>query len=103
MNSIQCKVKDCKNVYLTEEAVSPNARFICREHPRQAQVEAVGRKYNPVTDEADNDIHFQGHQFDKDLRIARMPIGTSHIPNHGSNVITSDELQKMYPKEENGE
>lgn len=98
MNSIQCKVKGCANVHLTEEAVSPNARFICKEHPRQDQVEAVGRKYNPATDEADESDHFQSHQFDKDLRISGKPSGTDHIANQGSDVITADEIEKLYPE-----
>ena len=68
MNSIPCKVKGCTNVHLTEEAISPKASFICKDHPREVQIQAAGRKYNPKTDEADKDVHFQDHQFDKDLR-----------------------------------
>lgn len=90
-------------MHLTEEAISPNARFICKDHPREVQVQAAGRKYNPVTDEADKVVHFQDHQFDKDLRRSGKPEGTDHIANQGSDVATSDELQKMYPKELNGE
>ena len=103
MNSIPCKVKGCTNVHLTEEAVSPNASFICKGHPREVQVRAAGRKYNPETDEADKDVHFQDHQFDKDLRIGRKADGTNHIANQGSDVTTADEIQKMYPREEDGE
>lgn len=103
MNSIPCKVKGCTNVHLTEEAVSPKASFICREHPRETQVLAAGRKYNPETDEADKDVHFQDHQFDKDFRNARKAEGTGHLVNQGSDVLTVDDLKNIYPREDDGE
>jgi hypothetical protein len=93
MNSIPCKVKGCTNVHQTEEAVSPNASFICKEHPREVQVEAAGRKYNPETDEADRDVHFQDHQFDKDLRRStKVPDEVAHIEYQGSDILTPDEI-----------
>ena len=62
-------------MHLTEEAVSPKASFICKDHPREIQVQAAGRKYNPITDEADKDVHFQDHQFDKNLGTGTIPEG----------------------------
>ena len=85
-------------MHLTEEAVSPNASFICKDHPREVQVQAAGRKYNPETDESDKDVHFQDTQFDKDLRTARKPMGTSHIPNQGSDVLTSKDISFLIGK-----
>ena len=100
MNSIPCKVKGCTNVHLTEEAISPKASFICKDHPREVQIQAAGRKYNPKTDEADKDVHFQDHQFDKDLRRSSKPEGTDHIANQGCDIATAHSLRKLYPKEE---
>ena len=79
-------------MHLTEEAVSPNASFICKDHPREVQVQAAGRKYSPETDEADKEIHFQNHQFDKDLRRSGRAEGTDHVLHQGSNVLTADDL-----------
>ena len=77
MVEIKCVIPGCPNVFRTEESVSPNFRYICSgrvaygddilTHERQDQLHAVGRCYNPKSDEADRDIHFQNHQFDKEL------------------------------------
>lgn len=64
MNQIHCIIKGCSTIFETNELVAANARFICKNHDRAAQVRAVGRKYNSETDEADKDIHFQDAQFD---------------------------------------
>jgi len=77
MIEIKCVVDGCPNVFRTEEAVSPNFRYMCSgracygddtlTHTREDQVRAVGRRYDPKADEADKDIHFQNHQFDRQL------------------------------------
>jgi hypothetical protein len=72
MNKIKCSVKDCDSVFETPEGVFPDARFICKNHPRKIQVKAVGRKFNERFDNKDQSIHFQDTQFDKKLRGKRI-------------------------------
>lgn len=77
MIEIKCAIPGCSNVFRTEEAVSPNFRYICSgrvaygddalTHERADQLAAVGRSYNPKSDEADKEVHFQNHQFDREL------------------------------------
>jgi len=67
MNSIKCKIDECLSVFTTEEAISPNAQYICKNHNRATQVRAAGRTYDPKIDEADQDVHFQTCQFDPTL------------------------------------
>jgi hypothetical protein len=47
--------------------VSTGARFICKEHPRNIQLQVVGREYDPLFDDDDSYLHFQSYQFDKKL------------------------------------
>lgn len=68
MNEIKCRIENCAEVHRTAEAVSPNATFLCKNHPRAVQVRAMGGIYKPEIDEKDKDVHFQDHQFDKSLR-----------------------------------
>jgi len=64
MNSIKCGIEECPSVFQTEEALSPNARYVCRLHPKVEQ-----------------EVFFQENQFDKDMSRAGTPIGTTHIPH----------------------
>ena len=92
MNEIKCKVEGCTEVFRTEEPVSLKARFICKNHPKEVQIRAVGRKYNPKTDEADEEVHFQNHQFDKDLnRKAKRDGLTNHIPIPAERIAINSE------------
>ena len=72
MNSINCKIKGCKEVFLTEEAVSPLARFVCKNHPRSVQLAEVGRVMTEK-DEKDKEVHFQECQFDPGLASGASP------------------------------
>jgi len=67
MNEVKCVIEGCKEVFKTEEAVSPKVRFVCKNHPRAHQLAAVGRSYKSDADTRDTDVHFQTHQFDKKL------------------------------------
>lgn len=75
VNIIQCKIEGCTEVFKTEEDISSNARFICRNHPRSVQVEAAGRMYDWKKDNEDADVHFQEHQFDPNLSRGHEYIG----------------------------
>ena len=66
MNEIKCSIEGCLEVFRTTEPVSKDVRFICKNHPKEVQVRAVGRVYNPKTDGADEEVRFQTHQFDAD-------------------------------------
>jgi hypothetical protein len=79
MNTLKCGIGDCPSVFETEDALSPKARYVCKLH---SQIEQR--------------IFFQEHQFDKDLRIAKSPQGTSHIPRQGSNVMTAEDIEQLY-------
>ena len=102
MAEYKCKIEGCTSVLKTDEPVSAGFFYICSgrqsygddrlAHTREQQVVAAGRKYNPETDEADKDVHFQDSQFDKDLRKSSKPTGTSHIANQGSDVLTSKDV-----------
>lgn len=72
MNVIKCKIAGCTNEFKTEEAVSKNASYICKDHPRMVQVLAV-RPYDPHSDNVDANIRFQEHQFDKELTRGGAP------------------------------
>ncbi len=79
MNTVKCGIGDCPSVFQTEEAVSPNARFVCKLHNKTEQK-----------------LFFQEDQFDKGLRIAKKPQGTSHINNQGSDVRTAEQIESVY-------
>ena len=86
MTTINCKVEEkgvrCSTtIEVTEEIAKNFNGFICKNHPRSVQVRANGRQYDPAKDEKDKVLHFQEHQFDKDLgkEFIRKPIGTEHI------------------------
>ena len=68
MPTIRCSISGCSTQFDTIEPVAANARFICKNHKRAEQLKAVGRKYSSKLDEKDRDVHFQDHQFDKDMR-----------------------------------
>jgi hypothetical protein len=82
MSEIQCVVvKDgirCSTTIEVSEPVSAKAAFICRYHPDSVQRAAAGNTKTPRPD-----VHFQEHQFDKDVARGARPIGTSHIHRQG--------------------
>lgn len=73
---ITCSLPNCQTELEINEKISDNFRYVCRYHTRKEQVEFVGRKYNSVTDHADEQVVFQSHQFDKDLTPSKLtPLG----------------------------
>lgn len=83
---LRCRINGCTQTKTVEGAASPNATFLCKNHPREEQLEALGRVYHPERDEKDADVSFQFEQFDENLRRSHKPIGTEHIRNQGSEV-----------------
>ena len=84
MTKIRCRVfknkKQCETVFETDKLVSASPSFVCKNHPRSVQVEAVGRTYDPIKDERDAESFFQDRQFDGDLDSSGAPESTEHIP-----------------------
>ena len=72
MNEVKCKIEGCKEVFKTEEAVSAEARFICKNHPRTVQLAEAGRIIQE-SDFKDATVHFQEFQFDHDLASGSSP------------------------------
>jgi hypothetical protein len=67
MSELRCAVPECKEVFYTNELLHPNARFVCKNHPRKVQFTTIGRDYNPATDHPDQATHFQDTQFEREL------------------------------------
>jgi len=82
VNEIKCKIEGCSNVFRTNEPVSPEARFICKDHPRNVQLAAVGRTYNEKWDNEDAEVHFQEHAFDPKLTRRPDSPADSADPHH---------------------
>lgn len=87
---IQCSITGCATEIIVSEPVGAKARFICKNHTRDEQLKAVGRKFNPMKDEQDKEERFQEHQFDKKMGRARKPQGTNHIQNQGDNTLDAE-------------
>lgn len=66
MNTLKCSIEGCKEVFTSELKIAPDARYICRHHPRAEQIRAVGRKPS-WRDSLDQEEHFQVYAFDKDI------------------------------------
>lgn len=77
MATIKCSTEGCTAVFETTDAVSPKATYSCKLHTPRSK---------------SNKVRFQQHQFDKDLRRSRTPMGTSHLHNQGSDIITADDF-----------
>ena len=66
-NGLCCAVPACETCRYQIERLSPNARFICKRHPRQDQVQALQkyaperRPYDSTKDRQDLQVHFQTH------------------------------------------
>jgi hypothetical protein len=97
VTTINCTVEEkgvrCSTTLEVTEPMSPQFRFICKNHPRSVQVRANGRQYDPAKDEKDKDLHFQEYQFDKDFKRGAKPVSTSHLHNQGSEVMDSDAIK----------
>ncbi len=85
VNAIKCGIGDCPSVFQTEEALSPNARYVCRLHSKTEQT-----------------VFFQDAQFDKGLKMAKKPQGTTHIKNQGSEIMTAEDVDLAWSWREAG-
>ncbi len=81
MTTIKCSVEGCLLEFYSREPLSPNAKFLCREH----------------TPKNEDKSRFQSHQFDKGLKRAAHPIGTTHIKRQGE-LEDSDEDREIWSK-----
>jgi len=97
MNTIRCAVPGCVSQFETSEPVAFGARFICKNHKRSEQVKAIGRRYNSNTDEVDSGVHFQDHQFDKDIRRTSGPLAgrSDNLPIPANHIWTQEEIERM--------
>lgn len=84
MTKIKCSVESCAATFESDVPLSPKATYTCRAHTR------------PSKDEE----RFQKHQFDPDLRRSGSPIGTSHIHNQGSDILTAPDIDKQEEDDE---
>ena len=75
MNILKCSIEGCDSIFQTEESLHPEAKYICKLHNKTEQK-----------------VFFQEYQLDKQLRRASRPIGTEHIHNQGSDVLTADDI-----------
>lgn len=73
LNVVKCGIGDCSSVFKTEEAVSPNVRYVCKNHS-----------------EVEQRVFFQDHQFDENLKRGIKPIGTAHIKRQGNEHLEQD-------------
>lgn len=49
------------------EKTLQDARYLCSRHPRQTQLQTIGREYDPELDEEDSEVRFQPFAHDKYL------------------------------------
>jgi hypothetical protein len=82
VNTLKCCIDGCKSIFQTEEPLAPDAKYTCRLHLPSKQR-----------------VHFQSHQFDKQLRNGRSPVGTNHIKNQGSQITSVGESVLAEPDE----
>jgi hypothetical protein len=82
MSTLKCWVEGCNSVFQTEEQLASNAKYTCRLHMPSKQR-----------------VRFQSHQFDKQLRSGRNPVGTNHIKNQGSQITSVGESMLIKPNE----
>ena len=95
MNEVRCTVSGCSEVFKTEEEVSQNSRYICKNHPREVQVRAASRSYNPDTDEADKKVGFQIYQHDRRLNHSTRPVGAlTRLPGSPSREVTTNQEEE---------
>ena len=89
---MKCQVKGCKSEFKTV------GRYICSKHTRKEQWKALDRQPDDRKDTLDINVHFQDHQFDKDLKRGRRPVDTDHIARQGSEI--DDQQEKLDLQEE---
>ena len=67
MSLVKCRVEGCPSSMEFGEKTLPDASYLCSKHPRQTQLQTLGREYDPELDEEDSEVRFQPFQFDKYL------------------------------------
>lgn len=73
---IHCSTEGCASTFEVAEGLAANgATFSCRNH-----TQTTGKK-----------VRFQSHQFDKGMRRAAHPVGTTHIRRQGSETDDAQE------------
>ena len=92
MSELRCVIRDkdgnqCPTVIEVSEPVAEKVSFMCRLHTDSVMRKAVGNTKLPRPT-----TPFQESQHDPKLRWGRMPIGSEHIKNQGSNVLTPDKI-----------
>jgi len=91
INAINCNVEGCPEKFQTQELVAPDARFTCRFHSKQTQIEASvpGRVYDPIKDEADATEHFDKYQFHKldSFKHLRSVVDSNDALIDGSQIV----------------
>lgn len=95
MSELRCIVKDkdgkqCSTVIEVSEPVVEKVNYICRHHSDSVQRAAAGNAKVPRSD-----THIQEYQFDHNLRHGRAPIGSEHIQNQGSNILTPGKIHAV--------
>lgn len=74
MTKVMCRVKGCTESFTTSDQATDSIKFMCKNHPRAAQFEEIGRPFSGQEQESDEKVHFQQYQFDKNLDNAIDPI-----------------------------
>src|ERR1022692_1210233 len=84
MNVVKCAIEGCSEEFRTNGAISANARFICKNHPRVVQKKVVGR----TDDEKEDLTSFQSYQFDDEIGRGADPI--QYVNDDSSDSSDSD-------------
>ena len=97
MPELRCIVRDkdnvqCSTVIEVLEPVADVVKYVCRYHPASVQRAAAGN-----AKVSRPEVHFQDCQHDYDLKRGRAPVGTEHIQNQGSNVLTPVKIHTNRP------
>lgn len=86
MTSIKCSKKDCKEMFATDQAVSPNATFSCVLHTEQLHLR---RQEKPVFQEYSHDPRLNGEteeseEYDNDWGMSGKALLPSDKCEHGN-------------------
>jgi hypothetical protein len=95
MTTAKCIVEGCESSYETSLPTSADFRYVCSKHDRKTQVSAI-RTYDKAKDEADKDVKFQRHQFDKSLARS---ISGAYDGNASTTVVKFEESLEKFGQE----
>jgi hypothetical protein len=97
MFRVPCAVLGCQSAFETNETVKADATFICRHHPREVQLDALGRRsLCGQNRNEDMEAHFQSFQFDTDLDSATDPL----LYEFGASQVRRNSCKSNIEKEE---